>query len=97
VPANAVTGDATPNGILHLADNVAEWTSSIPMTYPYNLDDPAVTWNDQTNPAPSNIIVRGGSIAWGPDNAAPWYRVEATFQYPRAFIGFRCVQPIGHP
>jgi formylglycine-generating enzyme required for sulfatase activity len=97
VPVATASGDETPNEIYHLADNVTEWTISIPMTYPYNLADPQVTWNDQGGSDPSALILRGGSVVWGIDNAAPWYRVAASFEERQPYIGFRCVQPMGHP
>jgi iron(II)-dependent oxidoreductase len=39
VPAGSLSAGATPEGVLDLAGNVHEWTSSIASPYPYRADD----------------------------------------------------------
>lgn len=80
-PVESFLAGATPQGVLQLAGNVAEWTESLYAPYDSPTTDPA---------APR--VVRGGHYL-----AAPaWLRGAARLHEPphrrAAFLGFRCAR-----
>jgi formylglycine-generating enzyme required for sulfatase activity len=81
-PAGAYAAGRTPDGILDLAGNVAEWTSD---PYRERYDDPM-----PSHSATSRRVVRGGSFMTG----AAWLRGAARQGFSpetrRPDLGFRC-------
>ena len=85
----SMPASATPNGIFHMAGNMAEWTSSLVRPYPYRAgdgrEDPAST---------GERITRGGDHTFDVEPA----KLKVTFRdgYSRnpaaghRHIGFRC-------
>jgi formylglycine-generating enzyme required for sulfatase activity len=83
-PVGAFPAGRTPDGLLDLAGNVAEWQAD---AYRERYDDPV--------PEPSEAtrrVVRGGSFLAG----APWLRgaarQSATPETRRPDLGFRCAR-----
>lgn len=81
-PTTSFEAGATPEGILQLAGNVAEWTST-PYA-PYDESDPPGTNVDR--------VVRGGHYLTPP----AWLRGAARLHEPSgtraAYLGFRCAR-----
>jgi len=91
-PVDAHPDGATPEGILGMAGNVHEWTSSKSEPYPYRADD-----GREGVDYYSDRVTRGGSHD-GPANEliATW-RGETVSRNPMAGhhnIGFRCAKSI---
>lgn len=80
-PVDSFTGGATPEGVLQLAGNVAEWTSSAYAPYP-----------SAAPPTPVNRVVRGGHYLV----SSAWLRGAARSHEPpqrrAAYLGFRCAK-----
>lgn len=80
-PVDSFAGGATPEGVLQLAGNVAEWTSSKYAPYPPSAP-----------PSAGNRVVRGGHYLASPS----WLRGAARRQEPpqrrAAYLGFRCAR-----
>lgn len=84
-------GGATPEGMHDLAGNVAEWTSSLYLPYPYRADDGREDVN-----RPGERVTRGGDHVFDSDPE----RIRAAFRagFSRAplvghrHIGFRCAR-----
>lgn len=81
-PTTSFEAGATPEGILQLAGNVAEWTSTPYAPY------------DETDPPGTNVdrVVRGGHYLAPP----AWLRGAARLHEPpstrAAYLGFRCAR-----
>jgi formylglycine-generating enzyme required for sulfatase activity len=88
-PVGSFPAGRTPDGILDLAGNVAEWTAD---AYRERYADPVPLANEA-----SRRVVRGGSWRRG----AAWLRGAAREGVApdtrRPDIGFRCAQNAGHP
>jgi hypothetical protein len=81
-------GGASPYGVLDMAGNVWEWTSSLYRPYPY---DPGDGREDPT--ARGARVNRGGSWYYGAWYARTTYRATADHMYRRiADLGFRCAR-----
>ena len=80
---------ATPEGVLDLAGNAHQWTSSIALPYPYRADD-----GREDPDKPADRVTRGGAADTGPDTLRAAWRGAAVSRNPKAGhhnIGFRCV------
>ena len=86
-PVGSYPAGAFPFGVLDLAGNVWEWTSSLERPYPYVATDGR---EDPT--APGLRVIRGGAWRLKPGALRTTVRwgVEPTTQRP--VIGFRCAQ-----
>jgi iron(II)-dependent oxidoreductase len=90
VPVTGPGAGATPDGIVGLAGNTHEWTSSLYRPYPYRADD------GRENPeAAGERVTRGGAHDSAAEHLrAPW-RGNGVSRAPRAghhHIGFRCAR-----
>jgi iron(II)-dependent oxidoreductase len=82
---------ATPEGVLDLSGNEAEWTSSLFKPYPYNADD-----GRKNLVALSERVTRGGDHVFdvAPDRLTGYFR-DGFSRNPRRghrHIGFRCAK-----
>jgi formylglycine-generating enzyme len=88
-PTAAYAAGRTPDGILDLAGNVAEWTSD---PYRERYDDPV-----PPSGASTRRVVRGGGFMSG----AAWLRGAARQGFPpdtrRPDLGFRCARSVMDP
>ena len=90
------TAGASPYGVLDMAGNVWEWTSSLYRPYPYDAAD------GREDPSARGARVnRGGSWYYGAWYARTTFRATADHMYRRiADLGFRCARsqaPAGSP
>lgn len=86
--AGSYVGGASPYGILDMAGNVWEWTSSLYRPYPY---DPGDGREDPT--ARGARVNRGGSWYYGAWYVRTTYRATADHIYRRiGDLGFRCAR-----
>jgi formylglycine-generating enzyme required for sulfatase activity len=84
--AGSYAGGASPYGVLDMAGNVWEWTSSLYRPYPY---DPGDGREEPT--ARGARVNRGGSWYYGAWYVRTTYRATANHIYRRiADLGFRC-------
>ena len=75
-------------GAFNMAGNVAEWTSSVFMPYPYNPLD-----GREASPASSGPrVLRGGSWASAPAKILTYYRLGLDPTSYRNDLGFRCAR-----
>jgi formylglycine-generating enzyme required for sulfatase activity len=81
-------GGASPYGVMDMAGNVWEWTSSLYRSYPYDPTD------GRENPdARGARVNRGGSWYYGAAYVRTTYRATADHMYRRvADLGFRCAR-----
>lgn len=86
-PVGSYPGGASPFGVLDLAGNVWQWTSSLERPYPYVAPD-----GREDPGAPGRRVVRGGAWKFRPRalRSTTRYGVEPGFRGP--IIGFRCAQ-----
>ena len=80
---------ATPDGVLDLAGNVHEWTSSIARAYPYRPDD------REDPDRVADRVVRGGAADTGPETLRSAWRGANVSRRATAGhhnIGFRCAK-----
>jgi iron(II)-dependent oxidoreductase len=90
IPAGSLPAGATPEGVLDLAGNVHEWTSSIALPYPYRVDD-----GREDPDRLADRVVRGGAADTGPATLRSAWRGASVSRGARAGhhnIGFRCVK-----
>jgi formylglycine-generating enzyme required for sulfatase activity len=84
-PVGSFPAGASPYGVLDLAGNVREWTSSLYLPYPYQPDsgreDPVST---------GNRVVRGSHWDGTADFALSAYRFEDFPDYQSTCVGIRC-------
>jgi iron(II)-dependent oxidoreductase len=93
VPVGTLRKGATPEGVLDLAGNVHEWTSSIALPYPYNAEDGR---EDQDKVA--DRVTRGGAADTGPETLRGSWRGANVSRRATAGhhnIGFRCARDAG--
>jgi eukaryotic-like serine/threonine-protein kinase len=82
---------ASPYGVLDMAGNVWEWTSSLYRPYPYDAAD-----GREDPDARGARVNRGGSWYYGAAYVRTVYRATADHQYRRiADLGFRCARSPG--
>jgi formylglycine-generating enzyme required for sulfatase activity len=90
VPAGSLPRGATPEGVLDLAGNVHEWTSTIAMPYPYRSDD-----GREDPDRMADRVVRGGAADTGAQTLRSSWRGASVSRAARAGhhnIGFRCLK-----
>jgi iron(II)-dependent oxidoreductase len=90
--AGSLTAGATVDGILDLAGNVHEWTSSLYRPYPYVAGD-----GREDGEAPGERITRGGAHDSGASELRSAWRGAGVSRAPRAGhhnIGFRCAKSL---
>jgi formylglycine-generating enzyme required for sulfatase activity len=90
VPAGSLPQGATPEGVLDLAGNVYEWTSSIAQPYPYHADD-----GREDPDRVADRVVRGGAADTGPETLRSTWRGASVSRRATAGhhnIGFRCAK-----
>ena len=93
VPVGHYPSGASPSGVLDMAGNVWEWTSSLYRAYPY---DPADGREDLE--ARGARVNRGGSWYYGARHTRTTYRATADHVYRRiGDLGFRCAAPAAGP
>lgn len=87
-PVGSFPSGRTPQGVLDMAGNAAEWVSGFYSAY---------TLEKKVNPKPSSgpsRVVRGGHF----QSAAPWLRsaarIAADADVRRPYIGFRCAKSL---
>ena len=91
-PAGSRVAGATPEGVLDLAGNVHEWTSSLYRAYPYRADD-----GREDPETPGERVTRGGGHDSPADELKAAWRGNGVSRAPRAGhhnIGFRCARSI---
>jgi iron(II)-dependent oxidoreductase len=90
IPVGSLPAGATPEGVLDLAGNVHEWTSSVALPYPYRADD-----GREDPDRLADRVVRGGAADTGPATLRSAWRgasVSRGAQAGHHNIGFRCVK-----
>jgi iron(II)-dependent oxidoreductase len=90
LPVGSYPSGATPDGVMDMAGNVAQWTSTRYAPYPYRADDGR---EDQTDPG--ERVVRGGGASSPSDLLRSSYREVGRFHAPAAArppITFRCAR-----
>ena len=90
IPVAGPAAGATPDGILGLAGNTHEWTSSLYRPYPYRADD-----GREDPEAAGERVTRGGAHDSGPEHLRAAWRGDGVSRGPRAGhhnVGFRCAR-----
>lgn len=89
-PAGSHPKGATPEGLLDLAGNVHEWTSTIARPYPYRSDD-----GREDTDRVADRVTRGGAADTGPETLRTTWRGASVSRRATAGhhnIGFRCAR-----
>lgn len=92
VPVGSFPEGATPEGVLDLAGNVHEWTSTIMRPYPYRADD-----GREAPDILADRVVRGGAADTGADTLRASWRGASVSRRASAGhhnIGFRCAKDV---
>ncbi len=90
VAAGSLSRGATPEGIVDLAGNVHQWTSSMARPYPYRIDD-----GREDAERFADRVTRGGAADTGADTLRATWRGATVSRGARAGhhnIGFRCAK-----
>jgi formylglycine-generating enzyme required for sulfatase activity len=90
LPVGALPAGATPEGLLGMAGNEWEWTSSLYRPYPYRADD-----GREDPGAHEERVTRGGGQDSPSDHLRTTYRGRGLSRAPAAGhhnIGFRCAR-----
>ena len=90
LPVGALPDGASPEGVLDLAGNVHQWTSSLALAYPYRADD-----GREDDDKLADRVTRGGAADTGPETLRATWRGASVSRNPRAGhhnIGFRCAR-----
>lgn len=92
-PVGLHPAGATPEGVHDLAGNVAEWTSSLYWSYPYDTDD-----GREDADAAGERVTRGGDHVFdsSPQELTAYFRAGFSRAPDRGHrhIGFRCAQTV---
>jgi formylglycine-generating enzyme required for sulfatase activity len=88
-PVGAYPQGSSPYGLLDMAGNVWEWTSSLYRNYPYRDDD-----GREDLDSTEARVLRGGSWLNFYDSARSAYRRSYTPAYHSRIHGFRCCVPL---
>jgi iron(II)-dependent oxidoreductase len=95
VPVTGPEAGATPDGVLGLAGNTHEWTSSLYRDYPYRAND------GRENPeASGERVTRGGAHDSAARDLRAAWRGDGVSRGPRAGhhnVGFRCARDSPSP
>ncbi len=90
-PVGSHPAGATPEGVHDLAGNVAEWTSTLYRTYPYNADD-----GRENLEVSGERVTRGGDHVFdsAPGQLTGFFRSGFSRRFNRGHrhIGFRCAR-----
>jgi formylglycine-generating enzyme required for sulfatase activity len=89
-PAGSHPKGATPEGLLDLAGNVHEWTSTIARPYPYRSDD-----GREDTDRVADRVTRGGAADTSPETLRTTWRGASVSRRATAGhhnIGFRCAK-----
>ena len=95
IPVSGLDVGATPDGILGLAGNTHEWTSSLYRPYPYRGDD-----GREDPEADGERVTRGGAHDSAAVHLRAAWRGDGVSRGPRAGhhnIGFRCARDAPPP
>ena len=95
IPVTGAPAGATPDGILGLAGNTHEWTSSLYRPYPYRVDD-----GREDADATGERVTRGGAHDSEANDLRAAWRGDGVSRGPRAGhhnIGFRCARDAPPP
>ena len=90
VPVGSLTAGATPEGVLDLAGNVHQWTSTIARPYPYRVDD-----GREDSERDADRVTRGGAADTNAATLRTTWRGATVSRRASAGhhnIGFRCAQ-----
>lgn len=90
IAVGSLPAGATPEGVLDLAGNVHQWTSSIAAPYPYRADD-----GREDPDRFADRVTRGGAADTRADTLRATWRGASVSRGARAGhhnIGFRCAQ-----
>lgn len=92
-PVGSYRGGASPYGVLDMAGNVSEWTSSLYRPFPYDPGD-----GREDPRAKGARVNRGGSWYYGAWYVRTTYRATANHIYRRiSDLGFRCASSSAPP
>jgi serine/threonine-protein kinase len=84
-PVGSYPDGASPYGVLDMAGNLREWTSSLYLPYPYRSDD-----GREELTVGGYRVVRGGHWDGTTDFGLSAYRFEDRPEYHSSCVGFRC-------
>jgi formylglycine-generating enzyme required for sulfatase activity len=84
-PVGSYPRGASPYGLMDMAGNMWEWTSSLHWSYPYRADD-----GREAPASPDARVLRGGSWLNHYDSARAAYRRSYIPAYHSRIHGFRC-------
>jgi formylglycine-generating enzyme required for sulfatase activity len=87
-PVGSYPQGASPYGVLDMAGNVLEWTSSLFEPYPYDAAD-----GRENSEAGGTRTLRGGSWDYGVSGVRCAYRNDDYPYYRSTYSGFRVVTP----
>lgn len=93
VPVGTLKAGATPEGLLGMAGNVHQWTSSLSKPYPYRADD-----GREDLDLPGDRVTRGGAADTGAETLRATWRGASVSRNPRSGhhnIGLRCARDAG--
>jgi iron(II)-dependent oxidoreductase len=92
VPVGQYPAGASPYGVLDMAGQVWQWTTSLYKPYPYDVDD-----------GREDLTVSASRVARGSSSGSPVQRPATTWREiivplrqatGHAYLGFRCVKPL---
>ncbi len=84
-PVGSFASGASPYGVNDMVGNVWQWTTSLPMPYPYRADDGREDPEDS-----GERVTRGGMFAFGPAVSRANVRSKFAPDDKAISVGFRC-------